>query len=472
MGAATAGCALVTEDAAKGCSLDSNSCSSITIPADSPLAERIASLDGVRAEKLDAECLDSPANSLEDVSSTSPSTPASTGLSTPSNGKHAMIVHRGKRGFLGRSVTNFEGSPLQRKGSKLGDDQGAGSFKPMRRKTADDVGELGGVAPSFQSSGPGRPRKSSKDTSSPCFGPGDDLDEELIRAARAGDLRLASKALEAGASVNCTTHSGQPPVLLASGACGKGALETLSMLIKARADLEMEDEKGWTAMLYACCSDRKESAALLIESKAKVNAQAHDGKSAVMLAAMESQKDFHLVRFLVEQQADMEARDERGWSLLFFACQSAGKTNVKWLLKNRADACHRDDKGVTPLAMVARTGDLGTAKVLLESGADMNVQSLEEGFTPMMEALRQDQKDIVALLISRHASMQPVNKHGMNCVELAESLGAMGLKAKLDQRLRLETGGDFEDIITSTPKNDKKAKDSDDEHLRGDEGSS
>lgn len=52
-----------------------------------------------------------------------------------------------------------------------------------------------------------------------------------------------------------------------------GNIEVLQELIRQQADLNAQDEKGYTPLIIACYNNRYEAARLLIQAGADVNAQ-------------------------------------------------------------------------------------------------------------------------------------------------------------------------------------------------------
>jgi len=72
--------------------------------------------------------------------------------------------------------------------------------------------------------------------------------------------------------------------------------------------------------MAACYYKQPESVPLLIEAGADVNLNDNTGSSALMFACRYDQL-FAIVSFLIESDADVNLIDNDGWSALMFACK-------------------------------------------------------------------------------------------------------------------------------------------------------
>ena len=92
------------------------------------------------------------------------------------------------------------------------------------------------------------------------------LDEQLIQAAKAGNVGLVKSLLDKGASVNAKAADGATPLIWAAG---EGLLEVVRVLLERGADANMEAPGGERALIRAAVHDHLMVATVLIENGAK-----------------------------------------------------------------------------------------------------------------------------------------------------------------------------------------------------------
>jgi ankyrin repeat protein len=117
------------------------------------------------------------------------------------------------------------------------------------------------------------------------------LNEELLSAAKKGDLAAVKSLLPKGASVNAKTRYDQTPLMFASE---KGHLEIVKVLLEAGADVNVVDTfyKSFTALSAAARNGHAEIVKLLLEKGARSKDQAlfagvQSGHAAVVKAALD-----------------------------------------------------------------------------------------------------------------------------------------------------------------------------------------
>ena len=110
-----------------------------------------------------------------------------------------------------------------------------------------------------------------------------------------------------GADVNARTDvgkgnsikSGASPLYFAAD---RGNIESAKLLIRAGADLNIQDGQGWTPLHLACYRGRAAMVALLAESGANTNLLDHNGQTPLHLAAW--QGSVSMVEVLLKHGAD------------------------------------------------------------------------------------------------------------------------------------------------------------------------
>jgi ankyrin len=163
--------------------------------------------------------------------------------------------------------------------------------------------------------------------------------------------------------------------------------EALRALLVKKADVNLPQADGTTALLWAVRQDDLESVDLLVRAGANVNAANRDGATAMYLACINNNAG--MVEKLIKAGVD---------------------PNATFLMH-----------GETALMEAARTGSVDVVKVLLDHAAQVNARETLRQTTPIMWAAEQDHADVVRLLASGGADVnaqslvnEPKKRYGVN----------------------------------------------------------
>ena len=168
----------------------------------------------------------------------------------------------------------------------------------------------------------------------------DELNKELLEAAKTGNAETVNLLIEAGAKVNAYNKFGKTPLHLAV-ICGH--TDNVKALIEAGADINLQDDLEETALHKAAYNGLTKIAVSLIELGANINAKDKSGGTPLHQAAYKGHTD--TVKAL---------------------------TAVKGVNLNS-----RDLQEETPLHWAARYGKTEIAEALIEAGANVNLKNNE-----------------------------------------------------------------------------------------------
>lgn len=197
-----------------------------------------------------------------------------------------------------------------------------------------------------------------------------------------------------------------------------GMQEHIKTLISCGADLESQNNQGWTPLHTAVVNYRKNinTIELLLENEANIEAKTYEGKTPLMLAAMRH-NDPNLIKYLIEKGASISAEDHKGQTAIYYAIESENYLSTKTLLAYGENVLKQNNNGVTPLEyalriknknyikllikyvganqkdvddrtalhIIAIAGEVELAKDLIEKGADINAKD-SNGETPLESA--------------------------------------------------------------------------------------
>ncbi len=149
-------------------------------------------------------------------------------------------------------------------------------------------------------------------------------------------------------------------------AAKKGQTERVKSLLAGGADVDVSDNSGTTALMHASAEGHTQLVEALLDAGAEVDAQAHDGLTALMVVA---RGNTQIARALLDAGADVNAKAQQGVTPLMVAV-ATGKTQiVRTLLDAGAEVNAKADSGMTALMLTERNGYLEIAELLKSAGA-------------------------------------------------------------------------------------------------------
>jgi serine/threonine-protein phosphatase 6 regulatory ankyrin repeat subunit B len=158
---------------------------------------------------------------------------------------------------------------------------------------------------------------------------------------------------------------------------------------KYKINLELIDEEGKTALLYAVKKKQHSIVKLLLENGANINfAETKRKTSSIMYASLNYDTEMLKILLNKKYKAEINATDLKGNNALFFVlekdikhgCITSGfyqnqrEHSIKILIKNGIDINKRNIYGQTPLMRASELFDFSVLKVLIKNGADVNLQ--------------------------------------------------------------------------------------------------
>ncbi|HAO77690.1 MAG TPA: hypothetical protein DCQ92_01705, partial [Verrucomicrobia subdivision 3 bacterium] len=176
----------------------------------------------------------------------------------------------------------------------------------------------------------------------------------LMNAASMGNAEIVSLLLQHKADPNATDSSGNTALL---NAMQKPSPATVRALLAGGANPDTQTANGYPVLVLAVANTaNKEVLTALIEAKANVNLPDPDGKTALHWAADKNRKD--LIELLVKAGADVNARTKNGSTPLDYAKSHPPTVGITVGVQPGGSA------GVTVV-----TNGLTTADLLRQSGA-------------------------------------------------------------------------------------------------------
>lgn len=176
-----------------------------------------------------------------------------------------------------------------------------------------------------------------------------------------GDDKMGIYLLDKGARPDIVALDGTTAMMNASQS---GFVQSLSRLLKVKADVNAKNADGATALTYAARANQIQAAKLLLGAGAKVNDSDRIMKrTALHYAALRGYSE--MAQLLIARGASVKAVDAHGSTPLHLAARYLGDVNtVRVLLAAGADKGARDAYGKTAYALALRRGNDIVAKLL------------------------------------------------------------------------------------------------------------
>uniref|UniRef100_A0A1I8IM83 ANK_REP_REGION domain-containing protein n=1 Tax=Macrostomum lignano TaxID=282301 RepID=A0A1I8IM83_9PLAT len=277
--------------------------------------------------------------------------------------------------------------------------------------------------------------------------------QSLIEAVKRGNLKDTCQILRnQRCGIDCADESGKTALQWATK---YGHVTIVWHLIKAGAQVDRQDLKGWTPLHEAASFGRSQCACLLMELGAAANPNlrtAGEGNSPVHLAAEKGHSE--VLRWLLSGgRANVNQQLTDGRSAAHKAARQGRWKSLELLLQAGADSNLRCHDGQTPLHLAALCNDNGRCveTLLCTGAADPNVLDNDGGFSPLHLAAACGRKSAVDYLL-RACCHQPAaggrqtrDKGALSPAQLAAGFGqdAVLLQLIQDWNLKRSSAQDF-----------------------------
>jgi ankyrin repeat protein len=195
-------------------------------------------------------------------------------------------------------------------------------------------------------------------------------------------------------------------------AVDKDNLGAISSLLERGADINGKlKEFGITPLMVAVKNGSGDIVQYLILKGANINITDNRGSTALHIAA--KRQDYQTIMFLLDNGASMDISDNSGRKALDYIPENQRVT----IIINRLTTQAEFDQAL--LDFTASGSYIG-ASLAIRKGANVNTYN-KEGETPLLIAIRSNNKDISTLLLSHGANPLMANKCGMVAMDYAEA---------------------------------------------------
>lgn len=246
---------------------------------------------------------------------------------------------------------------------------------------------------------------------------GVDINEDLVSAASAGDLKSIGKLLKKGALPDYRSHQnsmhGRTPLIAAALNGNTGAVK---YLLDHGAGVNATDEKGNTPLGSVIeWSGEADIVRLLVEHGANVNGKDPYGRSLVLNERTVA--DPVLLKILADAGADLNVSGDNGTGGLYSAVAAGNLESALFFIEHGADMNYRSRSGTTPVMAAIHKGGGEMLRLLLDKGSSPGIPD-NEGRTPLMAASEKSDPEAVALLIAAGADVNARDSMGRSAMDI------------------------------------------------------
>ena len=292
----------------------------------------------------------------------------------------------------------------------------------------------------------------------------------LIRASERRKPEVVKMLLEAGAEINARDKYGKTALFAVLNGYEYNQHEenisVINLLLNAGADVNTKGcdtygHEGRTPLTLAVKHDNPspdfkefhaqygtkfaditpEAVKLLLNFGADVNLRDGDGFTALMYAVNGRYPNSEVIKILLDAGADVEAEND-GMRALDYARQNATFTDEE-LLKRLEELTGNPEYRINSreFSILINSGAVAQVREAIEHGAEVNIRSDEESWTPLMVAVRNDEAnlEIVELLIKAGAEINA--RDGSGDTALKKALYAMHPNPQIIEML-IDAGAD------------------------------
>jgi len=227
---------------------------------------------------------------------------------------------------------------------------------------------------------------------------GYDYDEKnFFAAAQARDTMAINAFFDAGINKNAQNDEGRT-VLIAAAA--RGELDIVNLLLSRGVDVNIKDNRGYTALAHALEARYSEVEETLLNSpKLDPNVGGLLGRPVLLAYVWRDNKK--ATERLLALGADVKLQDKDGDTALHGAAETGNVEIMRLLLDKGADPNAKNKEGGTPLMWAAVFGNDDAARLLLSRGANASLKD-NDGITALEWASRNNRQSMVSLLRGKH----------------------------------------------------------------------
>ncbi len=194
-------------------------------------------------------------------------------------------------------------------------------------------------------------------------------------------------------------------------------LPNIQNLLANGANVNAQDNYGYTPLLFATFHNRLEIIILLLENGADANIPDNSGNTPLLRATWRN--NLEAIKILLAKGADPNIHNNHKNTPLIIAASNNHSDVMKLLINNGANINAQDIDGETPLIEAALGNNLEAMTILITKGADVNMPDYN-GDTPLLKAVLGNKLDAMTMLIKYGADLNAQDQNKNTALMIAE----------------------------------------------------
>lgn len=211
-------------------------------------------------------------------------------------------------------------------------------------------------------------------------------------------------------------------------AARKGWSEGVDFLIKAKVELDAEDDVGATALTLAVRAGKQSVVKMLLAAGASP-----DGGESARMAPLHEAASPDMAKLLLEHEALLDSRDKSGATSLHHQARAGRADMIDFLLLTGAELEVQDERGRTALFCPGAKGEvLSVFQKLLERGANTTVRDVEMNTFVHLAATRCVSPKVLEWLYEKKPELWSIkNKSGETPLDIITSRAFIPLSMRI-----------------------------------------
>ncbi|CAE7311642.1 ANK1, partial [Symbiodinium necroappetens] len=239
----------------------------------------------------------------------------------------------------------------------------------------------------------------------------EEQEEELLVAANSFDAARVERILQRPQSPDTSLEAATP----LGEACNNGDIDSVRLLLEARADVDASDNDNDTPLLQATFHGHVHVVDALLEARASTESMQDDDSTPLSVAACEGLESHQeIVRLLLRARADTEARNCDNETPLFVASEFGNESVVSLLLQARANPHAENHIGRTPMLAASTENHAGIVRRLVQA-----LGGTESDGAPLRVAVKYGRVKVLRVLLACRADLEARDPFGRTALSLA-----------------------------------------------------
>lgn len=188
----------------------------------------------------------------------------------------------------------------------------------------------------------------------------------------------------------------------------------INILLDAKADINLPDENGRTAVFFAVEHRRFDELRSLVKRGGNLNHKDRDGNTPITQEIASKEPSLNVVQILLELGADVNAANSlhaslSGWGHALHIAPA--------LIERGANVNAKDKNGASPLALAVseKKCPISTIEMLVKAGAAIDAAD-SGGMTPLLRASKSGHTEAVKFLLGHKASVAHCDAEGKSAL--------------------------------------------------------